>query len=73
MEPWFEWSWLTGIKPIHPNGWLFAGIFWIIEAPLMFVTAGAFNLGPIIQIVAGAAFLLVGAAGFAFTFSKFRE
>jgi len=73
MEPWFEWSWIPGIKPIHSNGWLFAGVFWIIEAPLLFATVGAFGLNPVLQILAGAAFLLFAIGGFAFTFSKFRD
>ena len=73
MEPWFEWSWLFGIKPIHPNGWLVAVGFWIIEAPLMFAALGAFDLDPLAQATAAFLFIVVGFAIFAFTFSKFKD
>lgn len=73
MEPWFEWSWLLGIKPIHPNGWLVVAGFWIIEAPLMFAAVGAFKLGPLIQVIAAAVFAVVAFTTFVFVFSKFKD
>lgn len=59
-------------RSIRTAGCLLAS-FGSSEAPLMFATIGAFKLGPPLQIAAGAAFVLVAVAAFAFTFSKFKD
>lgn len=73
MEPWFEWSWLLGIKPIHPYGWLLVALFWSIEIPLMFAVVGYFELATIHQLAAVVGFVAVGLTAFAITFWKLKD
>ncbi len=73
MEPWFAWFWPMGIRPIHPNGWVAVGIFFIAAIPLMFVSVGAFNLGPIVQNIATVTFLAASIAFFALVFWRLEE
>lgn len=73
MEPWFEWSWPVGIKPIHRNGWILAAGFWVIEGGLLFATVGAFHLAPFIQAVAAFLFMIIGITIFVLTASRFKD
>ena len=73
MEPWFAWSWLIGIKPVHPNGWVALGVYWVVAIPLMFGALGAFALGPLVQAIAAIAFVTASLATFALVYWRFKE
>ena len=73
MEPWFAWSWLIGIKPIHPNGWVAIGMYWLVAIPLMFGGLGAFDLGPLVQAMAAIAFVAASLAMFGIVYSRLKQ
>ena len=62
MEPWFKWSWLHGIKPIHPNGRIVTRAYLMIAIPCMFASLGVFGIGPVLRAIAVAVFLASGVA-----------
>ena len=62
-----------GIKPIHLNGWVAVGVYWIVAIPLMFGGLGGFRLGPIVEAAAAAAFLAASLAMFALVIWRFKE
>lgn len=62
-----------GAKPIHPNGWVAVGAYWITAIPLMFGAVGAFRLGPVVQAVATVAFVAASLAMFALVLWRFKK
>jgi hypothetical protein len=57
MEPWFRWSWLLGIKPVHPKGWTTLGVWFVVAIPLMLASLGLLGEQPVLRAIASAAFV----------------
>jgi hypothetical protein len=73
MEPWFGWSYLLGIKPVHPNGWVALGLWFIVAIPLGLGALGAFEEHPILRAICSIAFVASALAFFWLVFWKFEE
>ncbi|HUE78154.1 MAG TPA: hypothetical protein VMN38_00790 [Sphingomicrobium sp.] len=73
MEPWFGWSWLLGIKPVHPNGWAALGVWFLVAIPLMFGSVGAFGEQSAVQVLCAVAFVASAVVFFWLVFLKFQE
>ena len=73
MEPWFRWSWLLGIKPVHSSGWAETGIFFLVAVPLMFGSLGAFGEHLVITAFCSMAFVASVVAFFWLVFWKLDD
>jgi hypothetical protein len=72
MEPWFRWSWLLGIKPVHPNGWTALGVWFLVAIPLMLGGIGMFGEQPVLQALCSVAFAASAVGFFWLVFWRFE-
>lgn len=56
-NPWFRWSYLFGIRPVHRNGYLAIGGWLLIAVPSAFVATGAAGSSDIARITAAIVFI----------------
>lgn len=73
MEPWFDWSWLLGIKPVHPNGWLALGCYLLASAALALGALGMFGELPLLKAVCAIGFVGASLLFFWIVFWYFRS
>ena len=73
MEPWFGWSYLLGIKPIHPNGWAALGAWFLLAIPLGLGSLGIFGEQAVLQALCSIGFVVSGVAFFWLVFRRFES
>ena len=73
MEPWFAWSYLLGIRPIHPSGWVALGTWFLVGAPLGFGFIGAFGDSPFLRAICAFGFAASAVAFFWLVLSRMAE
>jgi hypothetical protein len=56
-EPWFTWSFLHGIKPIHAYGWAFLSLWIMLSLTLALVALGEFKASTLIRMGSGVSFI----------------
>lgn len=73
MEPWFEWSWLLGIRPVHPNGWVALGCYLLVSTLLAPGSLGMFGNYPLLRAICALGFLASSLAFFWTVFWNFSR
>lgn len=69
-EPWFRWSIIYGIEPIHKNGWTLIGLYFVFAIPSGLMALGLLEYQNITRPIGIITFLAVSLGFFGKIFSR---